>query len=279
MAYEDERGSGRALGRILALGTVLAWIAAACAAGGGDGSGDDGGPTSTGPGGGVGTGGMGTGGAGTGTGVGGMGTGGMGAGAMCSEDPCKLVAPQCGCPTGEKCTWNAGVRSCAPDGDVGEGESCGNCQAGMLCVGFPGANTCKRFCNTDNDCPAGPGSICVLEINDPNDVPYPQMWCSDNCDPVTGTGCPATAGCELLRTETSPWFTVCEGAGSGTQGASCTDFQDCAPGYGCFQDPNTLMNFCLRYTNVDSPQCPNGTTLAELNPPAVIGTVTYGVCF
>ena len=149
----------------------------------------------------------------------------------------------------------------------------------MLCVGFPGANTCKRFCNTDMDCQAGPGSLCLLEILDPNDQPYPEKWCSDNCDPITGTGCPASAGCELLRLETSPWFTVCEGTGSGTQGATCTDFQDCAPGYGCFQDPNTLMEFCLRYTNVNAPNCPAGTTLAELNPPAVIGTVTYGVCF
>src|SRR5690349_1371671 len=57
------------------------------------------------------------------------GAGGFG-GAECAERPCKLVAPQCGCDSGESCSIqqptlsNPSGRVCAPVGTAMIAESC-----------------------------------------------------------------------------------------------------------------------------------------------------------
>ena len=103
---------------------------AACATGGGTGGDDDGPETSSS------TGGAGTGGVATTTGTGGTttttGTGGTSTGSMCEEDPCKLVAPQCGCGPGEKCQWDNDMRSCVADGTADEVSGYGGRATGFV---------------------------------------------------------------------------------------------------------------------------------------------------
>jgi hypothetical protein len=259
---------------MLALGAIAASIVAACAAGGGTGSDDDGPETSSSTGG-SGTGGAGATGTGTTVGTGGMGTGGTGTGSLCEEDPCKLVAPQCGCAPGEKCQWDNDMRSCMADGTADEGESCGSCKAGMLCVAIGTFGTCKRYCNTDAECSAGPGSICLLQIGS-----YEQKWCTDNCDPVSGAGCPSSGKCELGQSEDPPmpYFTVCTPSGAGQQGSPCTDFTDCAAGLSCLTNPNTMTDQCLTWCQVSQGLCPTNTACTPFQTPATVGSIEYGVC-
>src|SRR5688572_19519517 len=86
-------------------------------------------------------------------------------GPPCSEQPCKLVAPQCGCEVGYACTVDGpGSRACVQAGTAGQSEPCDDatfCEAGTICVGYTDAQTsCATFCDDDSQCVA-PGGKCV----------------------------------------------------------------------------------------------------------------------
>ena len=64
-------------------------------------------------------------------------TGSGGSVPACTEDPCKLVAPQCGCPDGQQCSVGANGRFCTGEGAAAWGDECGAsaaCEPGTLCV-------------------------------------------------------------------------------------------------------------------------------------------------
>ncbi|NOY92383.1 MAG: hypothetical protein GXP55_14410, partial [Deltaproteobacteria bacterium] len=54
----------------------------------------------------------------------------------CSESPCRLVAPQCGCAAGEGCYISSGSRVCATAGTTAIAELCNTvqCVPGAICV-------------------------------------------------------------------------------------------------------------------------------------------------
>jgi hypothetical protein len=201
-------------------------------------------------------------------------------GMMCDEQPCKLVAPQCGCASGEACTWAAGTRSCVPEGTDEPGDVCsGNsCKAGSLCLNVGTLATCLEFCASNADCD-GFGGICIMQIQG-YEEPTDPTFCSANCDPPSGTGCPMPGKCTLALSETMVFYTVCSSAGMGTQGAPCagTSITECSSGFGCFNNPNTSMKECLQYCNTASPSCPTATQCVGLNPAAIIGSIEYGAC-
>jgi hypothetical protein len=210
-------------------------------------------------------------------------------GMMCTEDPCKLVLPQCGCGAGEACTVDGtGTRSCVPEGGAAWGGECGaeDCQAGSLCIlkkDVPAVSTCAKFCADDSDCQA-PGGLCVFTLNDGSGGTVPGViLCSDNCDPITNTGCPvAGTSCYLGQEQAGQqrFFTYCYGAGSGTQLASCPNGDECATTYGCFNTGSSDQ--CLKWCNVNQPSCPGATScqmLTDANGASiVIGNITYGAC-
>jgi len=271
------RGAGGSRLRWLALfGLVGTMIAVACATGGGDAedeNGTGGTTSSTGSGGDGGTGGTTSGTGGTTSGTGGTG----GTETPCDEDPCKLVLPQCGCDPAEKCALNPadGTRSCVADGTVDiEGACSGNCKAGGLCLTWAGFSMCFKYCEVNEDC-GGFGSICIMQLQN-----YPERFCSVNCDPPSGNGCnEAGTKCEALYSQDDlAWFTLCGMAGTGTHMSPCSSngVEDCAAGYGCFNDGN--QDVCLQYCNLDSPSCTTGVC-QDINNPILIGSAHYGVCF
>lgn len=212
-------------------------------------------------------------------------------GMMCTEDPCKLVDPQCGCGVGEACTVDAtGTRSCVPEGPAVWGTECSageDCEAGSLCIlkkdTAPTVSMCSKFCDSDAQCQA-PGGLCVFTLNDGSGGTVPGVTlCSDNCDPITNTGCGVSGTSCFLGQEASGqqrFFTYCYGAGSSTQGALCPNGTECAATYGCF---NTgVSDQCLKWCNVNAPSCPGATscqTLTDANGASiVIGNITYGAC-
>jgi hypothetical protein len=255
------------------VGVCLAWAFSACATGASSDDSDvtDNSTTTT-------TGG-GMGGMGGGTTVTTGGMGGMGGTPIpCDDDPCKLTLPQCGCTADQKCDYNsnAGTRSCVADGTIpAQGECAGdNCAAGALCLNLYSLSTCHAYCDSDMDCQGG-GGKCLMTIN--GDMGN-QMFCSDNCDPVSSVGCNVPGSkCIGSLTTMNVGFSVCVGSGSGTQGQPCSLPNNCAAGFQCVNDGMT--DLCARYCNMASPQCMGIEQCIGFNTPLLIGSIEYGVCF
>ena len=205
-------------------------------------------------------------------------------GPMCDEQPCKLVAPQCGCPMGACTADDTGSRVCVEEGPAQQGDGCNEsvyCAAGFVCVGYEDALTsCTAYCENDSSCEA-PGGKCVLGLTGAPTV----KLCSDNCSPVGGTGCSVGGtGCQLAISADDIVFTSCYPSGTGTEGADCEDDAGCAPGFGCFPLADNSGNKCFRWCNANSPNCPNssypectGFTDAN-NAPLTLGGAHYGAC-
>ncbi len=253
---------------------AAAGLSGACAAAGNEtrvGDDDDGGTGASGGGGGAGGGHGGAGGGSTG--------GGGEGGAMpaCEEDPCKLTEPQCGCSTGEQCTVVGAVVTCGPEGDVAPGEACGTCTPGHYCLNnlTGGAPICHRFCDDDDDC-SGPGALCIYPLSGGL-----ATLCSQNCDPVSDTGCEvASMKCDIAQEAGGDmrWFTRCTGSGTIEQGGICTNGNQCAKGLGCFGLQGRTDQLCLTWCKVASPNCPTDTQCASFTTPILVGTLEYGAC-
>jgi len=199
-----------------------------------------------------------------------------GGGAPCSEDPCKLTLPQCGCASGEKCTLTGTNRICRDNGTDGEAQPCegspDSCVAGYICVhADDDPYSCHKFCATDADC-APPQSICFFDLGGAATL------CSGACDPVGGSGCP-TPGlkCEIGLDEGPPerFFTLCASEGTGTQGTACTGSGDCASGYTCVDTGTTTCAAWCEYSGTG--YCAYGTC-SPFTDPVMIGSTEYGGC-
>ncbi len=207
--------------------------------------------------------------------------------AGCAESPCRLVAPQCGCPSGQGCYVDAaGGRSCSAAGSNAEGAPCTaptSCTAGNLCINIDsgGGSTpvCAHFCSLDSQCGGG---LCVITLSDGSGGSIPGVTlCTRACDPVAQTGCRTGAYCDIFQESAGSmrYFTDCAApsVGSGTQGASCADADDCAAGYACL-DPGT-GDQCVHWCRVgDGTGCSGLTTCVGFTSPVTIGGTEYGVC-
>jgi hypothetical protein len=223
----------------------------------------------------------------TGTQMGSTGTGGSsstassgGMGGMCSEDPCKLVAPQCGCDSDEACALVDGERLCVGAGTTGPNELCsGNdCAPGSQCLSVAGASICYQHCTMDAECTA-PGGLCVVHIGDGKGGVYPETLCSTNCNPISNAGCPAGSRCTFGLDEGPPerYYTLCVGVGGGQQGDGCNSPDDCAAGLDCLTV--NAQTLCYTFCDLDSPVCPGSTEcLINFDPPADVGGIEYGAC-
>jgi hypothetical protein len=209
-------------------------------------------------------------------------------GPSCSESPCKLTVPQCGCDVDEQCTIGENLaRTCAPEGSVGPGQACDadtSCGTGSLCVGFgSGPLTCHAFCEVDGDC-TGVGSRCVLTLGDGmgGEVDGVAM-CSTPCNLINNAGCNiAGTACRLnLITGDDVPFTNCDLAGSTVYPDNCSTQDDCAVGHVCWPS-SSGGNRCFQWCNVDAPTCPGQTTCQAVDvvegTPLVLGGISYGLC-
>jgi hypothetical protein len=204
----------------------------------------------------------------------------------CGETPCKLVAPQCGCPAGKECNLDAmGMRACVAAGTKGPHQSCASvsdCAPGLICLQASAtSNACGTFCESDGDCTGG---TCSLSLsNGTSNIPNVTL-CSTTCDPITNSGCTvAGSGC-LVGQETGGamrWFTSCYPAGAGVQGSTCTTSADCSPRLWCITS-SSQGNICAGFCNVNAPSCPGGTSCAAVQDqnmqPIMANGVTYGAC-
>lgn len=276
----------RVLGCSLFVGALLGCATGSEIAGGG--------PSNGGAGGDDGGGGAGAEGAGGNPNVGGAGgnpsvggnpnAGGQGGGPPCSEDPCKLVDPQCGCADGNKCTIDAdGDRGCVAAGTAAFAAQCDanqDCVAGAICLGEAAVGYCAEFCDADTDCSGG--NICAVHLGDGAGGVLPDVsMCSSTCNLATASGCPSGLGCILAREGDGQqrFFTMCFAALAGTTGTACPTPDVCAPGYGCY---NTGMaDQCFQNCDVNAPSCITGTCVPiqdENMQNIVLNGVSIGAC-
>jgi hypothetical protein len=206
----------------------------------------------------------------------------------CSESPCRLVTPQCGCGTGQSCYLVGAARTCAPTGTVPEGGSCTNandCTTGNVCVNYsataPYVQMCVHHCAVDGDC-AG-GGLCVGEIGDGAGGVVPGVrTCSRSCDPIAQSGCAAGLECTFFQERAGAMrlFRSC-GLSVGTGGVfdPCIDEDDCAPGYACQDLGLGFGPECTHWCNVGTGAgCSFGFVCYGFAPALIVGGVEYGVC-
>lgn len=203
----------------------------------------------------------------------------------CTESPCRLVSPQCGCGAGEGCSVSgSGARGCSAAGTALEGQACtgpSSCQAGMLCIGAGGAQAfCARFCNRDADCTGGPGSLCLLTLDDGSGGALPGVTlCTVSCNATSSAGCGAGMACAVLQESSGAmrWLTSCRAAGTATTGGACSTDDDCAPGHFCADAG--FGNECIRYCTYPSGfECSFGSCNA-FTTPVIVGGTEYGYCY
>lgn len=199
----------------------------------------------------------------------------------CGESPCRLVAPQCGCASGEAC-YPAGVGGapvCSRAGSLDEGAICasdGDCAAGLSCFRLEGAGStafCLRHCGSDADCVIG-GARCVLFRERTPGV----RWCSLGCDPARSLGCASTTACHVFRGDASgASATHCLGpVGAATQGAPCAEQTDCASGYRCGPGESSGVVACRRYCDLAGERACPGTSVCRADE-ALRGS-RFGLC-
>ena len=162
------------------------------------------------------------------------------AGPPCSESPCRLVAPQCGCAAAQMCQRamaGSTVRSCVAAGTTTIGGGCTfstECAPATGCVraGTP-TGQCEPWCESSADC--GVSGEC-MRLGMGTDVGA----CSSGCDPVGSgtTGCPPDLVCRVVLGERIPDMAathaaICSGLGGAAAGAACSTSIDCGPGLYC----------------------------------------------
>ncbi|MGE0786274.1 MAG: hypothetical protein AB7S26_11345 [Sandaracinaceae bacterium] len=197
---------------------------------------------------------------------------------MCSESPCRLVAPQCGCAVGQGCTVDATDHvACGPRGPEAAGQTCSGptaCQAGLYCLANAGSQgVCSPFCDSDAMC--GPNAICGIRLADSGGAPIPgATLCSIACDPITASGCPTGQGCAILQ-ETSGarrGFTMCRPQGSGYDYDPCTTEEDCETGHFC--GSGSCVPLCRN--DLD---CYAFEYCVPFSTPLMVGTTEWGYCY
>ncbi len=205
----------------------------------------------------------------------------------CPETPCRL-APQCGCPAGEKCSVDPSstetnlVKACVPAGARDTSQTCTldtECMVGTDCFFLPsesGAGTtrmCYRYCAGPSDCPEA-GSYCLQLFETRL---YPGA-CTHACDPISNIGCPSSAKCAIYQhSVTEVIFTDCSSdRGAGGPGSLCFEQSDCGIGTFCA----TSISECIqRCRNPPTGSCSLGRSCNRSDPPIVIGGVEYGYCY
>lgn len=197
---------------------------------------------------------------------------------MCSESPCRVVSPQCGCSPGQMCDYRSGTRGCFSAGTRTEGQACDTsnpCAPGLTCTGPSGATFCARYCDSDSDCPSGGGSLCLMEIQDSGGASLHNI-CGIDCDPLTNTGCRSNTSCEIMgvRMGTSEAVTWCRGINVLPLPFPVCGVDSCPAGETCVGS-GTCTTYCRigRAGDCPSPQ----VCTAYTDHPRIRG-VEYGYC-
>jgi len=198
---------------------------------------------------------------------------------LCDEDPCRLVAPQCGCPSHLACQRPDGddpVRECVPPGPVAPLEACSvneDCTTGYVCVSATGApGMCVAYCFLSSDCPTH--SVCAEMIV----ASEPVGSCSPVCDPLTGAGCHVGGACIAAYVRRKDDDAIVPGTMCGPDDALPAVGESCASLPACQQGSTCVSDTCQELCVMASPDCPAGTSCGGLSGGYSLVGVEYGTC-
>lgn len=207
----------------------------------------------------------------------------------CSETPCRLLSPQCGCAAGQACYPAGAMRVCATAGSGTGGAPCttsSDCAPSYACLNIaasgPAVNMCTHMCAMDSECGGG---LCIYQLNDGTGMAVPGLTlCSHPCNVATNAGCSAGSVCTIFQEQTGAmrYFTDCTApvAGAG-EDVSCTVGTDCSPDRYCTDtmDGITPGSLCHHFCNTATGAgCPGGHTCLGFTTPILINGISYGVC-
>jgi hypothetical protein len=110
-----------------------------------------------------------------------------------------------------------------------------DCAAGLSCQGARCVRVCyfgdNAFCGLDNTCSYDSVSGQSF-LHSANGIGL----CTERCDPVADTGCPASATCGFGTGSTGNDFTWCRDIGTVTEGGTCATEYQCGAGLTCKRD-------------------------------------------
>jgi cysteine-rich repeat protein len=196
---------------------------------------------------------------------------------------CELV-PQSGCPSGQACDLDDdddGSTECRAITTAGnEDDACTvttACAAGYSCVSDFSLASCYEFCTSDAQC-SGVGSRCFIELADDMGDPIPGVtMCSNSCDPLAQTGCPAGMGC-IVGNMAGGDVTDCREMGTDPDGSPCNSTLECLSGSLCVTRAD-MTRRCQEMCNVNGPDtCAGASTCGGFSNPVTFGAVEIGTC-
>ncbi|PKN45543.1 MAG: hypothetical protein CVU59_08760 [Deltaproteobacteria bacterium HGW-Deltaproteobacteria-17] len=189
----------------------------------------------------------------------------------CTIDNIFFDSPQT-CDTGFICSINESMQpACLPEANFAGGTFYGDCGANGECPKGSGCfndgtnNLCMPFCtDAHTTCPAGGACIYGVQGSDVLFLCGP----TDDCDPVTGTGCPTQGdGCYLAGGDGSG---LCVAAGTAATGEACTSLDSCLPGHICADagSGNQCIALCSNTVTCTAGSC---QSIGQNGLPAGIG--------
>lgn len=186
---------------------------------------------------------------------------------------CELV-PQSGCPAGQACDLADEGRECRAVTAPGRVDSsCSSetaCASGHHCLQDGAASYCLKFCASNSDCEAG--ARCASGLTDDAGVQVAKV-CSNRCEVVDQTGCPALTGCIGIQNSAGD-YTECVAMGGTSDFQTCSSTLDCLPGALCANTSDGPL--CLPYCELGS-LCSSGLC-TPFSQPLVIDGVELGAC-
>lgn len=208
--------------------------------------------------------------------------------ASCSDSPCRLLSPQCGCATGQACYPQGATRVCATSGAGTTGALCtsnSSCAASYACLNVAESGTptslCTHVCASDADCGGG---LCIIRLDDGTGAAVPGLTlCTHPCNAATNLGCAAGTTCTFFSETAGAMrtFTDCTAPTTGTgEDMSCvTTAPTCSPDRYCVDTGDGLGPACHHWCNTATGAgCTIGHSCLSFSTPIVVNGVTYGVC-
>ncbi len=172
------------------------------------------------------------------------------------------------CGTGNACylqgsTMDGWTTVCAAAGTGTDGTACDPTMAGQCAEGFGCGDEmlCRRWCCNVSDCEIG--QICnIFAGAGPSGSEIGLCLLPDSCTlPPPQTGCDAGEACNL----SGAGETICDAAGTATEGMPCEFRNSCVPGFACISTMAGGDAACRQYCDMAATMpCPDTFMCAGL---------------
>jgi hypothetical protein len=147
------------------------------------------------------------------------------------------------------------------DGDVCRANQ--DCAPGSQCFTYACGSVCRKFCNSDADCPGG--GTCSRQVSC-DGVASMQRFCASGCDPRGEAKDVCQGQLRCLMFNEVPTCDCTEATRIGDDGAACDLTTNCKPGLMCVQT-GAAKSVCRPICKRSAPDCAAGRVCAELSDP------------